>query len=88
VKPATRLALGVAAVLVVMLAAAAAAVTVSIATAQRDIGQSQQQWCDALQLLTASPVPRPADPAGNPSRESEYRLYQDFVRLRKVFGCK
>lgn len=87
-KPATRLALGVAALLVAVVGIAAAAAVISIATAQRDIGASQRRWCDTLQLLTATPISAPANPKANPSRENEYRFYQDFLRLRNGFGCR
>lgn len=87
-KPATRLALGVAAMLAVLLAAAAVSVVISISTAQRDIGASQQRWCDTLRLITAAPVPAPASPDANPVRENQYRLYRDFARLRSEFGCR
>jgi hypothetical protein len=38
-------------------------------------------------LLTRVPVLKPADPKANPSRETGYELYQDFMNLRKQFGC-
>ena len=51
------------------------------------VNQSNHRWCDTLVLLTARPVPKPADPAANPSREQSYVLYSDFVRLRRNLGC-
>lgn len=52
-----------------------------------EVGSSNRQWCDTLTLLTAQPVPRPADPSANPSRMQTYTLYVDFVTLRKRLGC-
>jgi hypothetical protein len=49
---------------------------------------NNQQWCYALTDLTRTPVPKPADPAKNPSREFSYRLYTDFTVLEKKFGCQ
>jgi hypothetical protein len=48
---------------------------------------SNHRWCDTLTLLTARPVPKPASPAANPSRQQSYVLYTDFVRLRHQLGC-
>ncbi|MGH3205927.1 MAG: hypothetical protein ACRDP5_28330 [Streptosporangiaceae bacterium] len=46
---------------------------------------SQHRWCATLELLTAKPVPSPADPAANPSRLEAYVLYTDFRSLRQEF---
>lgn len=51
------------------------------------VHQDQLQWCATLDLLTSQPVPRPANPAANPSREQAYQLYTDFMALRGRFGC-
>jgi hypothetical protein len=48
---------------------------------------SDHRWCTTLTLLTSQRVPKPADPAANPSREESYRLYSDFVKLRRDLGC-
>lgn len=99
-KPATRLAIGAVVVLVAVVAAAAAATIISInagrnagreaaqIAAARDVSESQRYWCDALILITSTPVPAPANPAAHQAQMTEYRLYLDFVTLRKVFGCK
>lgn len=52
-----------------------------------EVNGSQHQWCSTLTLLTSRPVPRPADPGANPSREQTYVLYSDFVQLRHRLGC-
>jgi hypothetical protein len=48
---------------------------------------SQRKWCATLNLLTSQAVPKPADPASNPSRQQAYVLYSDFLDLRHRFGC-
>ena len=57
----------------------------------QSIEASQQaqdrRWCDVLTLLTSVPVTKPADPKSNPSREGQYKLYTDFVKLRTEFRC-
>lgn len=51
------------------------------------VQQSQHKWCDTLNLLTEHPVPRPADPAANPSRAQNYLYYTTFLTLKGRFGC-
>lgn len=43
--------------------------------------------CQALEILTATPVPRPADPAADPSREQTWRFYQGLVYWEHADGC-
>lgn len=52
------------------------------------IRHSDAEWCDTLTLLAANPVPKPADPAGNPSRQNQYLLYLNFTKLKTHFGCE
>jgi hypothetical protein len=47
-----------------------------------------RRWCATLNLLTATPVTPPPNPAASPSREASYQLYADFLALRQQFGCK
>ena len=49
--------------------------------------QSQGQWCTTLTLLTSRPVPKPTDPAANPSRENAWLFYQHLRDLERAFGC-
>lgn len=51
------------------------------------VGQSQHQWCQALKILTARPVPYPKDARANPSRLATYRFYVSLVDLEHHFGC-
>ena len=53
----------------------------------RQVNESQQKWCTTLDLLTSQPVPKPANPKANPSRESAYVFYTDIHDLRRHFGC-
>lgn len=48
---------------------------------------SDHRWCAAFDLLTSVPVTPPPNPASNPSREGQYKLYADFVTLREQFRC-
>lgn len=48
---------------------------------------SDHRWCSTFDLLAGEKVPAPPDPAANPSRESSYKLYQDFVTLKSEFNC-
>jgi hypothetical protein len=52
-----------------------------------EVYESQHQWCTVLTLLTSHPVPKPADPAANPSRQQGWLLYSDFVTVRDRFRC-
>lgn len=54
---------------------------------QHQVSAASQQWCTALDLLTKTPVPKPAAPGANPSRENGYELYVAFMKLRGQFGC-
>lgn len=60
---------------------------ISLAISAYEVRHSQQQWCTALNLLTAHPVPRPADPKANPSRENAYVYYRTFLDIRDRFSC-
>lgn len=51
------------------------------------VQQNNHRWCATLQLLSAHPVARPADPAANPSRENAYVFYINLLQLRSEFGC-
>jgi hypothetical protein len=49
--------------------------------------QNDLRWCATLELLTSHPVPKPADPAANPSRENAYLFYSHLKDLERQFGC-
>lgn len=73
-----------AAVIVLMFAGSIAG---SYALGLHALGQSQQNWCSTLTLLTAKPVPKPTDPAANPSRQGAYLFYRNLMTLASRFGC-
>jgi hypothetical protein len=56
-------------------------------TVQQYIAANDQRWCKTMDLLTATPVYPPANPAANPSRVAAYQLYVDFMDLRRQFNC-
>ena len=62
-------------------------VTANARQIQHNQQASDRRWCGTMNLLTANPVTRPADPAANPSREASYQLYIDFLTLKQDFGC-
>ena len=53
----------------------------------QQVNSSQAKWCTTMDLLTAHPVPKPADPKSNPSREQIYQYYVTFRELRRNLGC-
>jgi len=81
---ATRLALLIATLLLVIITSVAAGWGLTL----WETSIQSHQWCDTLTLLTKNPVPKPADPQANPSRQQSYLLYSDFVKLRHKFGCQ
>lgn len=44
-------------------------------------------FCQVIGVVTSTQVPRPADPAANPSREKQFELYEKFVSLGQGLGC-
>jgi hypothetical protein len=79
----------IAAALLIALTAAAFAGDYLVATWRADqaVRQSEQVLCGIVNLVTASPVPAPADPSANPSRESSYRFYEAFVTVGRQYHC-
>jgi hypothetical protein len=51
------------------------------------VNASQHTWCQTLDLLTAQPVARPADPAANPSRVHAYQQYVALYDQGRRLGC-
>jgi len=76
-----------AAVVGLLFALVAGGAALAIWQAHAAVAASNRQWCATITLLTRRPVPRPADPAANPSRQNAYVLYRDFVMLGQRFGC-
>jgi hypothetical protein len=44
--------------------------------------------CPIVRLVIAHPVPRPSNPAANPSRVATYQMYEDFVIVKRQYGCR
>ena len=51
------------------------------------VNRANHTWCSTLILLTQHPVPKPADPAANPSRVTAYHYYSVFLAQRHRLGC-
>ena len=49
--------------------------------------QLVQHACEALELLTVTPIHPPADPKANPSREANYRFYVSLLHWEKGWHC-
>jgi hypothetical protein len=54
---------------------------------QSSVEQSDQVLCGIIDLVTATPVPYPADPAKNPSRVTSYEFYEAFVYASRKYHC-
>lgn len=64
------------------------AATQQLAKADRAYtNQVVQHECSSLELLTATPVAKPADPAANPSREVTYEFYVALLSWEHADGC-
>lgn len=72
---------------VILVACFAAWIMLTIWFVAYSVDTSQHHWCQALATLTEHSVPKPANPAANPSREEAYVLYQEFLALRGEFEC-
>jgi hypothetical protein len=49
------------------------------------IAANNHKFCQVVSGIV--PVPRPADPAANPSRETAYEQYERFADLGRSLGC-
>lgn len=67
-------------VMILLVAACLVFTTVSVRA-------SDHKFCQVISGVTAVPVPKPADPASNPSREKQYELYEQFAALGQALGC-
>jgi len=59
----------------------------SQARAQQTDLETRHDFCGIIDAYVATPVPRPSDPAANPSREQAYQWYVRFVTLHRKLGC-
>jgi hypothetical protein len=51
----------------------------------RAIDGNNHKFCQVISGIV--PVPRPADPAANPSRETAYEQWERFAGLGRSLGC-
>ena len=51
------------------------------------ISDSNHKWCQIVDTITATPIPKPANPDANPSRERSWEFYIQFVELKRSLGC-
>jgi hypothetical protein len=51
------------------------------------VATDDHRWCATMALLTGTPIQPPADPAANPSRVQDYKLYENFLTLKREFKC-
>lgn len=72
---------------VVLFAISAAGIVGNLLWTAHEISASNHKFCQVITATTAVPVPRPADPSANPSRETSYEWYVRFVDLGRSLGC-
>jgi hypothetical protein len=53
----------------------------------RYVSQYEKHSCQALEILTAIPVPRPSDPAADPSRETNWKFHNALLYWQRSDGC-
>jgi hypothetical protein len=51
------------------------------------LNTSQHDWCSSLSILTGHAVPKPANPAANPSRVQSYQFYVNLKTLERRYHC-
>lgn len=51
-----------------------------------EISGNNHKFCQVI--VSIVPVPRPADPKANPSRETAYEQYERFADLGRSLGCQ
>jgi hypothetical protein len=94
-SPATRAVIVTAALIFVIVAgevgnyfiAAWRADSVVQRSVQAAVDQSDQVLCPLIDLVTATPVTNPANPAKNPSRVTSYKFYEAFVYASREYHC-
>ncbi len=82
-KPGTRYGIAAAALMLVVIVA----VGVSLFLAGRALEASNRHWCVTLDLITSTPVPKPADPQRNKLAEQQWQFYAAMLDLKRQFGC-
>jgi hypothetical protein len=54
---------------------------------QQMIDTNNRKFCLVVSPAIAVPVPKPTDPAKDPSRERTYQWYQRYIHLNHNLGC-
>lgn len=86
-SPAARAAIAAGALAVLIASAVVGDYLVANWRASQAVQHSQHILCQVIQLVTAHPVPKPSDPAANPSREQSYRFYSAFTTVGHQYHC-
>lgn len=73
--------------LLIFIGAIALAILLCVGFSYWQVHTSQHEWCHLLTTLTQTSIPKPANPAQNPSRVQSYNFYLELVKLRGEFGC-
>lgn len=60
---------------------------IAVMVSLKAINDSQHKWCQVVTTITAIPVPKPAHPEADQSRERAYEFYIEFVDLKRSLGC-
>lgn len=58
-----------------------------IAGLRQYVKETAQHSCAALELLTKTPVDKPADPKANPSRQATYQFYAALESWKLLDNC-
>jgi hypothetical protein len=75
------------AVIAVLIAVIVILVTWVIPSLHHYVNTVVQHECQALELLTKTPVAAPANPARNPSRVADYKFYEAVLAWKHSDGC-
>ncbi len=86
-SPATRAVVAAALLFFLVLSALIGDYAVATWRADEAVQHSQSVLCQVITLATAHPVPKPADPKANPSRESSYEFFEAFVTVGRQYHC-
>lgn len=60
---------------------------VSVMVSLKAVSDNNHKWCQIVNTITAIPVPKPAKPKADPSRERSWEFYIEFIDLQRSLGC-
>lgn len=72
-------------IVLVLISMLFSAISVAVSIHQNDT--TKHDFCDIVHEITSNPVPKPADPGANPSRQGAYINYEKFLVLQARLGC-